>query len=135
MFTTRTMPRPSRRATTQPFLVTLIAVLLVAAFLSPLLRAATSAVKSPEQLGQSGSPLLPSDIATIEVDGEAVELFEVPIDGTIHELALIKRGRTESQFDPANPPPRRSPGRAHGGRSSRSGYSLRISRTTGGSGT
>lgn len=93
----------SGRARPQPFVVTLIAVLLVAAFLSPLLRAATSAIKSPEQLGQSGSPLLPSDIAVIQIDGKDVELFEVPIDGSVRELALIKRGRTESQFvDPAN---------------------------------
>jgi multiple sugar transport system permease protein len=93
----------SRRARPQPFVVTLIAVLLVAAFLSPLLRAATSAIKSPEQLGQSGSPLLPSDIAVIQIDGKDVELFEVPIDGRVRQLALLKRGRTESQFvDPAN---------------------------------
>ena len=93
----------SRRARPQPFVVTLLAVLLVAAFLSPMLRAATSAIKSPEQLGQSGSPLLPSDIAVIQVDGKDIELFKVPIDGTVHELGLVKRGRTESQFvDPAS---------------------------------
>ena len=88
----------------QSFLLTLIAVLLVAAFLSPLLRAATSSVKSTEQLGQSGAPLLPSDIATFEFEGEPVELFKVPIDGTVREMGLLKRGRTESEFiDPANP--------------------------------
>jgi len=103
MIATRSMPRLPRRNTSQSFVVTLVAVLLVAAFLSPLLRAATSAIKSPEQLGQSGAPLLPSDIATIPVDGKDVELFEVPIDGTVRELGLLKRGRTESQFvDPAN---------------------------------
>jgi multiple sugar transport system permease protein len=88
----------------QSFLLTLIAVLLVAAFLSPLLRAATSSIKSTEQLGQSGSPLLPSDIATFEFEGEAVELFKVPLDGTVREMGLLKRGRTQSEFiDPANP--------------------------------
>jgi multiple sugar transport system permease protein len=103
MIATRSMNRPFRGVRPQSFVVTLVAVLLVAAFLSPLLRAATSAIKSPEQLGQSGAPLLPSDIATIEIDGEDVELFNVPLDGTVRELALVKRGRTESQFaDPAN---------------------------------
>jgi multiple sugar transport system permease protein len=88
----------------QSFLLTLIAVLLVAAFLSPLLRAATSSIKSTEQLGQSGSPLLPSDIATFDYEGEPVELFKVPIDGTVREMGLLKRGRTQSEFiDPANP--------------------------------
>ena len=88
----------------QSFLLTLIAVLLVAAFLSPLLRAATSSVKSTEQLGQSGAPLLPSDIATFEFEGELVELFKLPIDGSVLEMGLLKRGRTQSEFiDPANP--------------------------------
>jgi multiple sugar transport system permease protein len=103
MIATRSMNRPFRGARPQSFVVTLVAVLLVAAFLSPLLRAATSAIKSPEQLGQSGAPLLPSDIATIEIDGESVELFNVPIDGAVRQLGLLKRGRTESQFvDPAD---------------------------------
>jgi multiple sugar transport system permease protein len=102
--TAPSVARLPRGLSSQPFLVTLIAVLMVAAFLSPLLRAATSAIKSPGQLGQSGSPLLPSDIATVSIDGKDVELFQVTIDGTVRELALVKRGRTESQFaDPANP--------------------------------
>lgn len=83
--------------------MTMIAVLLVAAFLSPLLRAATSSIKSTEQLGQSGSPLYPADIATFSHQGEPVELFKVPIDGTVRELGLLKRGRTQSDLiDPAN---------------------------------
>lgn len=93
-----------RGDTSRSFLLTLVAVLLLAAFLSPLLRAATSSIKSTEQLGQAGSPLLPSDIATIEYQGESVELFKVPIDGTLRELGLLKRGRTQSDFiDPADP--------------------------------
>ena len=94
----------ARGTSGQSFLLTLIAVLLVAAFLSPLLRAATSSITSTEQLGQPGSPLLPSDIATFEFDGEPVELFKVPLDGTVREMGLLKRGRTQSEFiDPANP--------------------------------
>jgi multiple sugar transport system permease protein len=86
------------------FLVTLVAVLLVAAFLSPLLRAATSAIKNTEQINQTGSPLYPADIATIDHDGEALDLLQVPVDGTVRELALLKRGRIQSDFiDPANP--------------------------------
>ena len=93
----------ARGNNSQSFLLTLIAVLLVAAFLSPLLRAATSAVKSTEQLGQSGEPLLPSDIATFDFEGEPVELFKLPLDGTVREMGLLKRGRTQSEFiDPAN---------------------------------
>jgi multiple sugar transport system permease protein len=93
-----------RPNTGRSFLLTLIAVLFVAAFLSPLLRAATSSIKSTEQLGQSGSPLLPSDIASFDHEGEQVELFNVPLDGTVRQMGLLERGRTQSEFiDPANP--------------------------------
>ena len=93
-----------RGDTGRSFLLTLIAVLLVAAFLSPLLRAATSSIKSSEQMGQSGSPLYPADVQTFSHGGEQIELFRVPIGGTVRELGLLKRGRTQSDFiDPAKP--------------------------------
>ena len=87
-----------RGNTGRSFLLTLIAVLLVAAFLSPLLRAAMSSIKSTEQMGQSGSPLYPADVQTFSHGGEQIELFKVPIDGTVRELGLLKRGRTQSDF-------------------------------------
>jgi multiple sugar transport system permease protein len=81
----------------------LAAVLL--AFLSPLAQSALTSLKTPEQISRPNSPNLPSDPATFEWQGETYDVYYVPLpDGTTRELALVKKGRQESQFvDPANP--------------------------------
>jgi multiple sugar transport system permease protein len=86
------------------FLMTLIAVVFLAAFLSPLLRAVTTAIKDTNQISQPGSPVYPADPATFDYEGKALDVYNVPLeDGTV-QLALLVRGRSESQFvDPANP--------------------------------
>jgi multiple sugar transport system permease protein len=86
------------------FLITAVAVMLLAAFLSPMLRSITTALKSPEQTTALGAPLWPADPATIEFEGKSYEIYRVPIDGEVRDLALFKKGRQESQFiDPADP--------------------------------
>ncbi len=101
--TERRQPR-ERGDSARSFALTLLAVTALAAFLSPLLRTATDSVKTPEQIGASGSPLFPANPATITYQGEELELFLVPIDGAVREMALLKAGRTQSTFvDPAAP--------------------------------
>jgi multiple sugar transport system permease protein len=86
-----------------------IAILL--AFLSPLAYAAITSVKTQTQITQVNSPILPSDPATYEYTApgasspKKVNVYIVPMpDGSIRNLALIKPGRTQSQFvDPSNP--------------------------------
>jgi multiple sugar transport system permease protein len=96
----RPVPGNRRRA----FWPTFAAVVLVAAFLSPLVQAALTAVKSQDQITQANAPLLPSDPETFEYGGEIYDVYEVPVDGDVRELALVKQGRTESEFlDPTNP--------------------------------
>lgn len=86
------------------FIVTFLAVTLLAVFLSPLLRAVVTSLKTPEQLGDIGSPLYPAEAASFEYQGETYDILSVPIDGQMRDLALVKPGRQESQFiDPANP--------------------------------
>jgi multiple sugar transport system permease protein len=86
------------------FLLTFIAIVALAAFLSPLARSAIFAVKSSDQVSQPGSPLLPSDPVTFSYQGEDLELLMVPIDGTTRPLALLEAGRRQSTFiDPADP--------------------------------
>ena len=69
-----------------------------------MLRSVTVSIKDQDQLTLSGSPLLPSDPATFTYQGEELELFQVPIDGAIRELALLQPGRQQSTFiDPAAP--------------------------------
>jgi len=77
---------------------------IIVAFLSPLLHSAIASVRSPEQTSQLHSPLLPSDPITSEFEGRAYDVYQVPIDGVIRELALVTKGRQESKFvDPASP--------------------------------
>jgi multiple sugar transport system permease protein len=96
-------PPRERGDTTRSFLLTLIAVIALAAFLSPLLRSGVYSIKSTDQITQAGTPFYPADPATIEYQGEDLELFQVPLDGETRELALLQRGRTKSTFvDPAN---------------------------------
>jgi multiple sugar transport system permease protein len=88
---------------TQTFVLTFFAVALVAAFLSPLVRALTISFKTPDQISQPNSPVWPADPATFSYQGQEYELFKVPVDGGTREVALVKRGRTESDFiDPQN---------------------------------
>ena len=86
------------------FLLTLIAVCALAAFLSPMLRSFSYSIKSTDQISQEGSPFWPSDPATVTIDGKELELFQVPIDGTVKPLAMSEPGRKQSTFiDPADP--------------------------------
>jgi multiple sugar transport system permease protein len=86
------------------FALTLFALVLVGAFLSPFLRSAMIALSTREQLGQANAPIWPANPATAVIDGETVELYEVPINGDIRNLAIVRRGREDSDFvDPADP--------------------------------
>jgi multiple sugar transport system permease protein len=96
--------RPALADAGRSFAVTFGLVAVLAAFLSPLVQSSLTALKSPTQISQTGSPLLPSDPVTFTWEGEAYDVYRVPIDGMVRELALFKPGRRESQFlDPANP--------------------------------
>ena len=92
------------RSAGQSFAVTFFAVVLLAAFLSPLVRAATYSIKSPEQISQVDSPIFPADPLQFTYQGRDYDVYQVPIDGTTRSLALVKKGRAESQFvDPTKP--------------------------------
>ncbi|MFL5672675.1 MAG: carbohydrate ABC transporter permease, partial [Chloroflexota bacterium] len=86
------------------FLITLIAVLALAAFLSPMLRSAMYAIKSTDQISQAGTPVYPADPVTFTYEGKELPILRVPVDGGIRELALFEPGRKQSTFiDPLAP--------------------------------
>jgi len=92
------------RSVGQSFAVTFFAVVLLAAFLSPLVRAATYSIKSTEQISQVDSPIYPADPLQFTYQGRDYDVYQVPIEGTTRSLALVKKGRAESQFvDPTKP--------------------------------
>src|SRR6188472_220306 len=98
--------QPRRRVqqrTVKSFAVTFFAVVVLAAFLSPMLRTVAISLKTPVQIAASNSPLWPADPAMFEYEGREYDVYQVPIDGATRDLALVVKGRQESQFvDPAN---------------------------------
>ena len=85
-------------------LFTSFTVILLALFLSPLLRTLSLSLKSSEQITTIGAPIWPADPATFEWEGEEYDVYLVPIEGVTRELALVDKGRQESGFiDPLDP--------------------------------
>ncbi|TME34466.1 MAG: carbohydrate ABC transporter permease [Chloroflexi bacterium] len=101
---TQTHRRRSLRETRNSFLVTFFSVLVIAAFLSPLLRSFALSFQTPEQISQVDAPLWPASPLTFQYQGREFPVYKVTINGVTKEMALVKKGRTESQLvDPANP--------------------------------
>jgi multiple sugar transport system permease protein len=95
----RRLPRQARKS----FALTFVFVVLLAAFLSPLLRSLAVSLQTPEQVGKSDSPAYPAVPGTFSYQGQSYDLYSVPIQGATRSLALVTKGRTESKFiDPAN---------------------------------
>ena len=98
-------PPRERGDRARAFLLTFIAIITVAAFLSPLLRSFTYALKSSDQITQAGSPFYPADPVTFPYQGKDLPLLVVPLpDGSTRTLALFEPARKSSTFiDPDQP--------------------------------
>jgi multiple sugar transport system permease protein len=95
----RRLPRQARKS----FALTFIFTVLLAAFLSPLLRSLAVSLQTPAQVGKSDSPVYPAVPGTFAYQGKTYDMYTVPIDGTTRSLALVVKGRAESKFvDPGN---------------------------------
>jgi multiple sugar transport system permease protein len=106
-FRRRSRPDARRRSAGdvgRSFTITFIAVVALAAFLSPLLRSFTLSLKSPEQVAQVDGPLYPASPAKFLYKGRQYDVYHVPFpDGATRDLALVRKGRTSSEFvDPRN---------------------------------
>jgi multiple sugar transport system permease protein len=84
--------------------LTMFALILVSAYLLPLLYMVTTAFQQPGQASTPGSPVYPAAPLTGTYQGEEYPIYAVPIDGVTRNLVLIVKGRESSTFvDPANP--------------------------------
>jgi multiple sugar transport system permease protein len=84
--------------------ITMFALILVSAYLLPLLYMVTTAFQQPGQASTPGSPVYPASPLTGTYQGEQYEIYAVPIDGTVRNLMLIEKGRESSiAVDPADP--------------------------------
>jgi multiple sugar transport system permease protein len=111
-FATATPPEPIRALKRmRPEIVLRTAILtvvmsgVVVAFLSPLAFSALTSLETEAQIGDADAPILPSDPITFYYDGDTRDVYSVPLpDGTTRQLALLRRGKADSDFvDPANP--------------------------------
>ncbi len=99
-------PRSTRalRESLKSVIVTGLAVAFLALFLSPFLYMIFTALKTKEQMSALGAPPWPASAPTITYNGEEYDIYKVPTADGIENLALFKKGLTESAFiDPANP--------------------------------
>ena len=82
----------------------MFAMLLISAFLLPLLYMVTTAFQQPGQASTPGAPVYPAAPQTGTYQGEEYPIYEVPIDGTTQKLMLVDKGREVSTFvDPTDP--------------------------------
>jgi multiple sugar transport system permease protein len=86
------------------FGVTLLALAILALFLSPFLQMIYIALSTTQQMTALGAPAWPAQTATFNYQGQELEVYRVPTETGTRDLAIVKKGRRESTFvDPANP--------------------------------
>lgn len=85
--------------------VTTLALLLLAAFLVPIVSMIFTSLKTMDQMTEPGAPLWPAEPAEFEYEGKMLPVYYVPLeDGSTEELAMLKPGRRQSVFiNPQDP--------------------------------
>jgi multiple sugar transport system permease protein len=84
--------------------LTILAVVILSAYLLPLLYMAMTAFQQPGQSSTPGAPVYPAKPQTGIYQGQDYPIFTVTIDGAQRELMLVKKGREQSTFvDPKDP--------------------------------
>jgi multiple sugar transport system permease protein len=83
--------------------ITMFALILVSAYLLPLLYMLTTAFQQPGQASTPGAPVYPATPLTATWQGQSYPIYAVPIDGVTRNLLLVEKGRESSTFvDPAD---------------------------------
>ena len=92
--------------------VTGLTIAILVIFLAPFLFMIFTSLKTQGQISQLGAPIWPAKPTTYEHNGEALEMFRVPMsacdgaspgDTSVKNLAIVKKGRQQSVFmDPGN---------------------------------
>jgi len=86
--------------------VTSFALALILVYLMPFAYMIVTSFKDRDQIVESATgSIWPVDTVTFEYEGEELEVLTVPFDdGTVRELAIVRKGRQDSTFiDPADP--------------------------------
>jgi multiple sugar transport system permease protein len=84
--------------------LTMLALVLLSAYLLPLLYMVTASFSPAGQANTPGAPVYPAAPVTAVYQGETYPIYAVPIDGTTRNLMLVVKGRESSTFvDPTDP--------------------------------
>lgn len=79
------------------------ALFLLFGFLTPFVYGTATSLKSEQQVSQQGAPWWPASKATFTYNGRAYDIYQVPTEDGIKELALVTPRRDEATFvDPDN---------------------------------
>ena len=79
-------------------------LIILGAYLMPLVYMTTTAFQQAGQSTTPGAPIWPASPKTATFQGQEYPLYSVPIDGTTRSLILIEPGREQSTFiDPTDP--------------------------------
>lgn len=86
-------------------LLNFFVLVFLVAYLFPMLYMVAVSLMETQQLSDGNAPAYPAQHIRIAYQGQSYAVYKVPFEaGQIRELALIKPGRTSSEFiDPANP--------------------------------
>src|ERR1700741_2964898 len=85
--------------------LTMFAIVIISAYLLPLLYMVTTAFQQPGQSTTPGAPVYPATAQTATYEGKDYPVYAVPMpDGATRQLILVEPGRESSVFvDPADP--------------------------------
>lgn len=67
-------------------------------FLIPMAYGIVTSLKTDSQFSKVGAPLYPAGEKQFTYQGETYDIYLVPVDGEVREMALIKKGRQTSQL-------------------------------------
>jgi multiple sugar transport system permease protein len=76
--------------------VTLFAIAILCIYLMPLGYGVVNSLKTSAQASDTRAPILPSDSMKFEYDGDMHDVYNVPVDGTLKQYAIIDPGRKNS---------------------------------------
>jgi len=79
-------------------LVTSLTIAILVVFLIPMIYGIVTSLKTEGQFAKVGAPWWPATEGQYEYEGESYEVFKVPIDGEIKKMALVVKGRGQSQL-------------------------------------
>jgi multiple sugar transport system permease protein len=84
--------------------LTMFALIILSAYLLPLLYMVTASFQQAGQASTPGAPIYPAAPITAVYQGQTYPIYAVPIDGTTRNLMLVGKGRESSTFvDPNDP--------------------------------